>query len=108
MKKLLVLFVAIFSLRGEFTYAWGAEHEPVEIKDEHRLCQSDSECSAVLLECSCECGHAINKRFAALYVAAREQRCRLYSGRLCKMSCPDKGRCVAGKCEIPKEVEQKG
>ncbi len=108
MKKPLLLFVAIFFLGAAFTDAWGAEDEPVEIKDEHRFCQSHSECSAVLLKCSCECGHAINKRFEALYLAAKEQRCRLYSGHLCKMSCPDKVGCVAGKCEISKEVEQRG
>ena len=108
MKRLFFVFVAISLLRSGLLDAWGAEHQLDEVQDQHRLCQTDSECSSVLLECSCECGQGLNKRFAALYLAARERRCRLYTGPLCKMSCPGKVRCVDGKCQTPKEVEHKG
>ena len=101
------LFVApLFITSG--SAACEAEEELLEIKVPHRLCKHDAECVRIVLECSCNCGMPVNRRFVGLYLEAKEKRCRDLSGPMCKMFCPGVNRCISGICEVSREVERPG
>ena len=94
---LAVIFLAICnaSLQAE-------EPAVLELRfsDEHNSCDNDSNCTTFSLECSCDCGQPINVKFLSEHLSAKVDKCKAYSGKLCKMKCPgpEAVACINNKC----------
>ena len=69
----------------------------------HQRCEKDSDCIRLVMKCSCDCGVPLNVNFTDFYLRAKEERCKDYSGPMCKFACPEKTACVQKKCVM---VEQ--
>jgi hypothetical protein len=60
----------------------------LKVAKAHQSCVQDRDCTVFSLECSCDCGQPINDRFFGEYLTAKVDRCKTYSGRLCKRKYP--------------------
>lgn len=80
----------VFGLMALCSASLQAEERAVsqlKISEQHQACDKDRDCTIVSLECSCDCGQPINVRFLGEYLTAKVDRCKTYTGRLCKMKC---------------------
>ena len=73
-----------------------------ELSAEHSRCMKDSDCTLLSIECSCDCGQPLNIRFLGEYLTAKMDRCKNYSGKKCRMKCPDSEAlaCIGDRCVI--------
>ena len=76
-----------------------------KISEEHQACSKDSDCTLFSLECSCDCGQPVNIKFLGEYLTLKVDKCKTYTGRLCKMKCPGSEAvvCKHHKCAVAED-----
>ena len=89
--------MTLFALLATFAGCAFTENRSVSVLPEHLVCQTDSDCTEVLLSCS-SCGEVVAKQFAPILVAQRRQLCKRYRGPVVDCNPPPGVMCRAGMC----------
>jgi Tfp pilus assembly protein PilX len=76
------------------------EVKRITIDEKDKFCKTDSDCTTVSTACSCSCGEGVNKNFFEKYSQMLESMCKDYSGKICKVLCPQTVKCIKTKCEL--------
>jgi len=61
-------------------------------------CDVDEDCTTAMVQCSCDCGIPINKIYEQKYLDKQEEKCKFYTGMMCKMDCKSKLKCINNMC----------
>lgn len=100
----LCMFMSFLTLQGKGeNFAYAESNEELlknNILDKHRFCKISEDCVLFSMQCSCDCGEVINKKFVRHYLDRKEKACRGYLGKMCKIKCPESFSCIEGLCKV--------
>ena len=71
---------------------------PIIVETNDQSCIEDSDCVMAMVECSCDCGVPINKIHWQKYLDMKEEKCKSYTGKTCKMDCKTNLKCINNSC----------